>query len=110
MNAPAFTPGPWQIKERSDGQSPDIYARCAADGSFDDPVCQLYGGFILEVEATARLIAAAPDLYAACRAALRLAWEVGSETEDGVKTLLDDGRGDLYRQLSSALARAESQS
>jgi hypothetical protein len=53
-----------------------------------------------------RLIAAAPDLAAACKAALDLAWETGCETEDGVHTLLADSRGDLWRQLTAALAKA----
>lgn len=49
---------------------------------------------------------AAPYLLAACKVALGLAWEIGCETEDGVMTLLDDSRGDLYRTLSAALAKA----
>ena len=47
------------------------------------------------------------ELAAACKEASKLAWEVGCETEDGVYTLLDDSRGDLYRQLTVALAKAE---
>lgn len=58
----AHTPGPWKIIENDDGKAPDIYARCHADGEFDDPVCSLYGGPILEVEANARLIALAPEM------------------------------------------------
>ena len=46
-------------------------------------------------------------LVAACNAALNLAWEVGCETEDGVHTLLDDSRGDLYRKLSAALSQVQ---
>lgn len=46
------------------------------------------------------------DLVAACKAAEKLAWEVGTETEDGVATLLADSRGDLYRQLVAALQKA----
>ena len=57
-------------------------------------------------EADARLIAAAPELADACKAALNLAWEVGTETEDGTRTLLEDSRGDLYRQLRAALTKA----
>jgi hypothetical protein len=54
----------------------------------------------------ARLISAAPELLEACKAALGIAWEIGCETEDGVHTLLDDSRGDLYRQLSAAITKA----
>lgn len=49
-------------------------------------------------------------LLAACKAALPLAWEVGCETEDGYKTLLDDSRGDLWRQLTAAISKAEGRS
>jgi len=65
---------------------------------------------IAEVDnvANARLIRAAPDLLSACRAALSIAWETGTESEDGVQTLLDDGRGDLYRTLSAAIEKATS--
>ena len=58
-------------------------------------------------KANAALLAAAPTLLAAAKAALGLAWEVGCESEDGVLTLLPDSRGDLYRQLSAAIAAAE---
>lgn len=50
---------------------------------------------------------AVPALASALRAASRLAWEVGCETEDGVATLLPDERGDLYRQIAAALALLE---
>ena len=33
-----------------------------------------------------------------------LAWEVGCETEDGVHVLLEDSRGDLYREITKARA------
>jgi hypothetical protein len=45
------------------------------------------------------------ELVAALREAEKLAWQVGSETEDGVMTLLEDSRGDLYRQIRAALAK-----
>ena len=35
-----------------------------------------------------------------------LAWECGCETEDGVHTLLDDSRGDAYRELTEAKEKA----
>jgi hypothetical protein len=86
----AYTPGPW---DRAHGQ---------LVVSKSGPICDCMTGR----EADAKLIAAAPELAAACKAALHLAWEVGTETEDGVHTLLDDSRGDLYRQLSDALVKA----
>jgi len=47
------------------------------------------------------------ELVAALKAAEGLAWEVGCESEDGVLTLLNDSRGDLYRQISAALAKVK---
>ena len=60
-------------------------------------------------ELIVRAVNAHDDLVAACKAALQLAWEVGSESEDGVGTLLADGRGDLWRQLTAAVTKAEGQ-
>lgn len=54
----------------------------------------------------ARLIAAAPEMLAALKEAEKLAWEVGCETVEGVNFLLEDSRGDLYRQISAAIAKA----
>jgi hypothetical protein len=48
---------------------------------------------------------AAPAMYEALRKAERLAWEVGCETEDGVKTILEDARGDLWREITAVLER-----
>jgi hypothetical protein len=96
------TPGPWNVNGMHDNGTPEVWV-------YDDKADQLVARVICETkrhEANARLIAAAPDLLEACKAALSLAWEVGCETEDGVGTLLEDSRGDLFRQLSAALAKA----
>ena len=52
-------------------------------------------------------IEAGHKMAQALRHAEKLAWEVGTETEDGVKTLLQDSRGDLYREIVAALAEWE---
>ena len=103
------TPGPWTVgptdrSARYAATIPDGLTRlCSVDGIAiyckRDTLCD-------DPADDARAIAAVPNLIAACKAALPLAWEVGCETEDGVHTLLDDSRGDLYRQLSAALAKA----
>lgn len=51
-----------------------------------------------------RKIEAGHKMARALRHAEKLAWEVGTETEGGVKTLLQDSRGDLYREIVAALA------
>ena len=45
---------------------------------------------------------AAKKMDAALKAAELLAWEVGCETVDGVNTLLEDERGDLWREIVAA--------
>lgn len=94
------TPGPWELED--DG---DVFNVCA-DDRIIARVTIRSAADLREDTANAAAIAAAPDLIAACKAAERLAWEVGTETEDGIKTLLADSRGDLYRQLAAALAKA----
>lgn len=63
------------------------------------------GEFLVALRKAAAQADAHDELVAACKAALSLAWEVGCETEDGYHTLLDDSRGNLFRQLSAALAK-----
>ena len=48
-----------------------------------------------------RLVERVNRLEAVLKNAERLAWEVGSETEDGVHTILEDSRGDLWREITS---------
>lgn len=60
-----------------------------------------------ELDRETKLALAAPALLAACKAALPPAWEAGSTVEDGVRTLLEDSRGDLFRALSAAIETAE---
>lgn len=89
------TPGPWHC-----GASNGIHT---ANGM---PYIAQVNHERSEADANALLIAAAPDMLAALIAAEYLAFEVGSETEDGFATILEDSRGDLWRQISAALQKA----
>ena len=74
----------------------------------DYEMAKAFSGLARRLElALAKANADKAVLIAACKAALSLAWEVGCETEDGVHTLLDDERGDLYRQLSATLSQVQ---
>lgn len=108
----AHTPGPWTLHFGEQGYPLAIDApreRWSIPGAVGAIVRSNGIGMPSSSEglANALLITAAPDLLAACKQAAKLAWEVGSESEDGVLTLLEDSRGDLYRQLRDAIAKAE---
>lgn len=71
----AHTPGPWKLSEEDTGMNDS--------GTILDPyghviVTDVYGRTDDEAEANARLIAAAPDLLAACK--LILAGEADDDT------------------------------
>lgn len=103
------TPGPWEISERFDtGDYPLTDVRSIS--AHGHVIAHVNAAWMNRSLDDARLMGAAPDMLAACKAALSIAWEIGSESEDGVMTLLADARGDLYRQLTAAIAKAEGQS
>ena len=100
---PKFTPGPWHF---GIGKAEEIIYNQKGWAVANATV--LHGrADAEECKANARLIAAAPEMYAALRKAERLAWEVGCETVDGVNTILEDERGDLWREISAILAKIE---
>jgi len=70
MAAP-HTPGPWSIA----GSGYGLDVRCAAGNIVG--MTRRFGQNPAEVEANARLVAAAPDLLAALREALRFTPDVG---------------------------------
>ena len=106
MFEPTTTPRPWVAKRIPPTRHP-VQMRtafiCAADGTVISPR--------VEEIADAQMIVRAVNSFDAMRdallAAAGLAWEVGSETEDGVHALLDDSRGDLWRQIMAALTLAD---
>lgn len=70
----AFTPGPWEADPPSDdpqnGDEPKCHWSVRAPGPapcISHEVCQISGRHVGQDEHTARLIAAAPDLYAALK-------------------------------------------
>lgn len=100
---PKHTPGPWRVVRANPSPTSGEWMISGSKPGYLAEVRDCGSG---DVQANARLIAAAPELLAACEAAARLAWEVGCETVDGEKFLCPDGRGDLYRQITAALLKA----
>jgi hypothetical protein len=105
MSEPRHTPGPWEVTGKSgddviietQAEMPDpdhVYGRNTVVGSSEWTFCRAED---------ARLIAAAPDLLAACRAALsqiegmRDLWTLAGEDGNGPR---------LVAQLRAAIARA----
>lgn len=61
----AFTPGPWEVrKDPSHFHTASSVYECGVDFP---SVAEVGGSTVVMQEANARLIAAAPDLYAACK-------------------------------------------
>ena len=76
MSEPAWTPGPWSRGYADENDQRYVGAEngrlvcvCAHEG---------VGGLIPEMEANARLIAAAPELYAVAETVLQI-WEAGTK-------------------------------
>lgn len=96
------TPGPWAIREDCVGFDQQIVRWLIHDrnasGRGYKPIATVHAGFT-RAAADARLIAAAPDLLAACEAATALLDEWG-------ETIAGAG-AEVYDQLRAALARAK---
>jgi len=100
------TPGPWEIKLSRDDEgtlchigTPDKIARCGQH------VCQINGwGFDYdadkEQQANARLIAAAPDLLAACKRISEAFKNAPHETQNAYQGIWTD--------IDNAIAKVES--
>lgn len=98
---PKFTPGPWRIDSELKvvnelgALARDIYSSSPDVAEGDTGICLVAigsGDWADERrEANARLIAAAPELLAACQCALRHAQNIGIDSEGGsyVNTLRD---------------------
>ncbi len=90
---PTFTPGPWDSEH--DKNTPGPLAVFACDGPEYPDLASVHDG--PQRLANARLIAAAPDLYAACESAENWLTEFDP---------IDEGGQGLIEQLRAALARA----
>jgi hypothetical protein len=96
MSKSKHTPGPWYITE---GRQPRIYPD-NSDSISKECVAIVYDGCEEEeMQANARLIAAAPDLYKAAVAAL------GNITGGSLAPFVDGM--ELLRLLKAAIAKAE---
>jgi hypothetical protein len=91
------TPGPWRVNEDAAGITVvDSEGWIVAEG---------IGGFENE-RGTARLIAAAPELYEACEAMIRLA-DMG--LEESLREPEEGGNYAAYNRAKAALAKARGQ-
>lgn len=71
MSAAKHTPGPWDVNASRNGYTSEVAIEGPIREQETAPVCWIGANRISsENEANARLIAAAPELLAACRAAL----------------------------------------
>lgn len=72
MSTPSHTPGPWTIDAYAEGKHD--YLVTHSSGGLRSHIARLYDSALCNehgaTEANARLIAAAPDLLAACRLAM----------------------------------------
>ncbi len=84
------TPGPWEVHELADGPSKTI-------GPLGVFVAQTIGG---NDTANARLIAAAPDLLAACKETLQCCDAINQDDADLLPS-------DTISQIEAAIAKAE---
>lgn len=108
MNNAKHTPGPWEVTEVNSGSNlvyRKIRAAKCKNSSGSDSV-GFAGAYEMpdqkEAEANARLIAAAPELLAACKAALPY-------LQDHVAMTLDEGPGDriAFDVMEAAITKAE---
>jgi hypothetical protein len=91
MNGRTHTPGPWWLRYCASGYT--IEQDANRHGDHRRRIVRASGG--IERREDAALIAAAPDLLAACRAMLE------APAEDS------DARLDAYEQMARAVSRAE---
>jgi hypothetical protein len=124
----SHTPGPWHVHDKELSSNPYIVAdsegRSIADCKVGGPwtSSSKRGDRINEADisaANASLIAAAPDLLAACKAAIQLnkvSWEQGTlrwaKDEKGMNRLLEvaDESNKIMAQIKAAITKAEGRS
>ncbi len=106
MKESKFTPGPWIVTDATTGH--DLPHRWIADCYQLSIVTQESGNIPNheQAEANARLIAAAPELLAACKAALERLSFAAPEVQPASRPALFIDQS-TYKQLRAAIAKAE---
>lgn len=99
MSTPKFTPGPWDQVVKMDGftavGTKTLIARVFSQ-TFRDSANE---------GANARLVAAAPDLHAACRLAHLMFQRKNTSTAEG--DFMGDDEHEAWRAITGALAKVE---
>ncbi len=99
MSEPKFTPGPWHVTRYSNYIGFSIFAElrgCIAERWYDSKQDEPYAS---QLVANAHLIAAAPDLLAACFGMLAT-W--GSQDEDAIIAARDAARAAVEKAMGEA--------
>jgi hypothetical protein len=91
------TPGPWRVGR---GDKKQVYSDHGGECLVAE--CQSCGDSVSEAYANARLVAAAPDLLAACKTAYKRLERFGEHA-----TIAYGGEGGLSAILWAAIAEAE---
>ena len=112
------TEGPWWIMNdgRGDGKPWVAHMEAAAgltvgSPANTEPICRV-SGYLQPVEANTALICAAPDLLAACKAALealRVSRPLSTPKQSNSKEVSASILAAASRQLSAAIQKAEEQ-
>jgi hypothetical protein len=103
--AGTHTPGPWEVKRQAYNNA-DAEFFIKHPGVYGGSVCRMWAGgdneaHILEAEANARLIAAAPDLLEAAKDAQAMLFERIQDSN------LTNGERRVMNALYAAIAKAE---
>ncbi len=96
-NAPTHTPGPWNVAESHAGS---ILITAEHPRGVDQDVAKIYIPETGDMKANGRLIAAAPDLLAVCRA-VQAKYDSGRSIAESLLPFLAAG------ELKRAIAKAE---
>lgn len=108
MTKHSFTPGPWTATESNPADGYHVFWICAPEAlgphNGEKDICSIPGAD----PANARLIAAAPDLYAALKALSKF-WAYGlAKPDDAPLTGADEARAaELGVMAAAAIAKAE---
>lgn len=105
MSEPKFTKGPWRVIKHNDAYDEPILpgSDWTVEAANGQAVCY-EGEYVLEADANAHLIAAAPELYDAASAALQA---IREHIEQGAPTAR---WGVVQFKLNNALAKARGES